>query len=174
MSIKSGYGNLSDELVSLEVLGVLQDSNRNAILQLSGKQEKRITDIVAGYGLKAPTGGADPTQFEGGRLLVVGAKYDGISEFIDPRSKDLPQSLSSSVVFLDVFFAQSFPLSNDSPRYEYHSDKGIHISKGTDCSIILTFPVTDVAAYPASDPVIAFLNVDGLSGGSDAPFKNIR
>ena len=169
--ITAGFGSLTDELVSLVVLGVLQDSNRNAIVQLSGKQEKRITDIVAGYKIRT---GSGATFFKGGRLLVVGTRFEGVSDFIDPASKDLPASLSTSQIYLDTYFAQSFPLSNMEPVFQYHTDKGIHVPKNVDCSIILTFAYTDNAVAPAADTVIGFLNVDGLSGGSDAPFKNIR
>jgi hypothetical protein len=170
--IKSGFGNLTDLLESTVVLGDLVDSNRNAVIQLSGKQEKRITDIVAGYSTGDPANLV--SDISGGRLLVVGAKFDSLAEFIDPVRKDLPASLSSSVIYLDVFFGQAYTLNADIPRFQYHTDKGIHVPKGTDASVILTFALTNTAPYPASLPVVAFLNVDGLSGGSDAPFKNIR
>ena len=46
MSVRNGYGNLSERLESLEVLGVLQPSNRNAIIQLPPKNEKRTNYIL--------------------------------------------------------------------------------------------------------------------------------
>lgn len=170
MSIKNGFGNITELLTSSATVG--RPTNRNLVIQLSSKQEKRITDIVAGYNLDPLTPAT--TFLKGGRLLVVGAKYDDYETIINPNSPDLPDSLSSSTVYLDVQFAQKYPLNNMIPQYSYHSSKGIHVAKGTDASIILTFAQTDDQAYPASNLVIGYLNVDGFSGGSDAPFKNIR
>jgi len=167
--IRHGYGSSTEEMESVVAPGKL--TNRNIVIQLSGKQERRITDIDAGYTLIP--GGA-PVNFEGGRLLVVGTKFESYSDIIDPNSANLPDSLSSANVYHDVHFGQTYPFTNDIPRYSYHTSKGIHIPKGTDASVILTFAQTDDATFPDSSLHIGFLNVDGFSGGSDAPLKNIR
>lgn len=170
MSQKNGYGNLVATLVSLEILGVLQESNRNAIIQLPSKNDKRIFTITAGYRL--PTG-TSATALQSGRLIVVGTKYEGDTEFIDPTIQQLPDTISSAQVFYDIpiIGGTGDALNRNAPPTHLDFTTGILIPAGSDASIILTFCTTSGgASFPASDPVTAFLNVHGYVGGSDKLF----
>lgn len=166
MSIKTGFGNLTESLQSLYVLGIPQDSNRNAILQISGKTEKRIFSISAGYAVQ---NGSSGTAVTGGRLIVCSDKFQGANEEIFCDRPDVPIALSSSSIFFDWLFTPN--------KMEYHFtfDNGLYVPEGVDVSIILTSPrTTGGAVYPETDPAIGFLSVTGIIGGSDKIFREIR
>lgn len=192
MSIKSGYGNLTESLANAYLFGLpVTNSNRNAIIQLPSKQLKRIFSISVSYAVSGVNAANNVRGLFGGRLLVVGTKFDGVTEEIIPDQRTLPESLSSAQVYFDMFIgsknkgaAQSSTgrdgVQNISEHFEFTN--GIVIPESTDCSIILTYPLDDVdvgtTEYMASidgiNGYLSTLNVYGFVGGSDQIFKNVR
>lgn len=168
MSLKTGFGSITETLLSLEVLGVLQPSNRNSIIQISEKQDKRLFSIDVSFAFPRPS---TAVEIKEARLIVAAEKFDDSELFIDPRSSSLPDQFSSSTIYLDKILS-----GNDQYSVQWHFDfaNGIYCAKDQTLSIILTFPYTDVATPPASDPVISTLSVTGQTGGSEAVFKNFR
>lgn len=163
MSIKNGFGNLTDTLVSNST----RDVNRNAIIQIPPKNPKRIITISCGYTV-APGAGA-ATVLSTGRLIVVATKFSGFSENINPITQQIPDSISSATIHLDL------PILASRSPFVWDSGLGISIGDG-DVSIILTYCRTTggTAVAPDTDPVTAWLNVQGTIGGSDKIFKDVR
>jgi hypothetical protein len=160
MAIKNGYGTLVDI--------VNGSANTAAVIQLPSKNVKRIFSIDCAYSLRS---GATNTLLIGGRLLVVGSRYEALTEAINPRDIEYNTALQGVAVYFDAplfpddnveFIGKSFSWAN-----------GLTIPDGTEASIILSMCYGDGIAAPGADDVNAFLNVTGIVGGSEKPFKNV-
>lgn len=190
MSIKQGFGNVTEILANPYILGVpAVGANRNIIFQLPTKQEKRILDISCGWTVN----GQDiiNNSIRGlicGRLMVVGAAFNGFSDEIIPDSNDLPESLSFAERYYDEIIGHTFRSGQGAiePYNVRHISKqisfsnGLLIPAGQDASVILTYCLEDlddtVTEYMATTGIytLAYLNVNGITGGSDKIFKSIR
>lgn len=183
MSIKSGYGNLTETLESLADAITTLPSNRNSVIQLPSKLSKRIFSITVGY--RVPSNADDAlTQLFGGRLLVVGTKFQNYQDVISPLESALPDSLNSANVYLDVPIIEmsNVAAASDDDNFQkgfskhFDFNSGIIIPESVDASVILTFCANNqqdvLGRYPESAPVIAYLNVQGFTGGNDKIFKN--
>lgn len=160
MSIKSGYGTIID---------VLDDTaNTNLIIQLPSKQTKRILNVDCGYSLVI--GGANTALFRG-RLLVVGTKYENDTEFVNPSSITYPTGLQGTQIYFDCPISGNNNVTSISRSFSW--TQGILIPDGVDASIILTACFGNGAVPPLAISTNAFLNVQGLTGGSDKIFKNL-
>lgn len=191
MSVKNGYGVLSEKLVNTYLLGApVADSNRNAVIQLPSKNTKRIFSISCSYACSSSNGNAGTRGIMGGRLIVAGTKFDGHQTEIIPDGVDLPDNLSQAQIYFDMFIGSEQPgaaqlatgksgVQNIREHYEFTN--GLVVPEGTDVSIILTYPLDDgdlVLTEPqaSNDPdgILSTLNVYGFIGGSDQLFKNFR
>lgn len=161
MSIRSGFGCLT---------GVVDDTNNcNLIIQIPAKKTKRALNVDVGYSIVQGGSNAALTL---GRLLIVGSKYEGDTEFIDPTVIALPAGLEGATIYFDMpitaIDATQIGISNS-----FGWQQGIMIPEGIDASIILTACFGDGNAPPVADPVNAFLNVQGVVAGSDKIFKDV-
>lgn len=166
MTIKKGFGSLTDSVINLYVLGNPAVSNRNLITILSAKTQKQITSIICGYTLPNPS---TATGLTNGRLLVCSGKFEGSEIEISVLNAGLPQELANVNVLLDVPI-----LGNRSPE-KIILNKPMLFDESTDVSIILTYcGTTGGASSPATESVTAFLNVDGVLGENIKLFKELR
>lgn len=178
MSIKYGFGSLRETLRNQYVLGVRQaNTNSNAVIQLPAKYDKRIFSLSASYIIEG-VGSVSVLPNLGGRLLVVGTKFDSYTDEIQPFGNLLPNSLNNAQIYFDMPIMakanQSFTLNKGiciSEHFDFPN--GIYIPESTDLSIILTYAYDGNDNYPASGAVVGLLNASGLVGGTDKIFKNV-
>lgn len=174
MSIQKGFGSYSEPLNSVVVLGVIQASgNRNLIVQLPSKNEKRIFDLTVGYSVIE---GLSYNSVTRGRVLIVGEQYDGVTDYINPTTTEMPEALQASKKYFDA------PLVPSGQDKNVHTEailktfswiNGLLIPSGIPASIILTFCMNDALdSQSAQEDTNAYLNVSGWVGGSDKIFKN--
>jgi len=167
-NIKSGFGNVN---------GLVDDSaNPYIALNLTGNQTKRIFDIAVGYTLLAADIAGGKILF-GGRLLVIGQTVSGAG-FFNPSLTTLPSGFQGAQVYFDApIFGE---INNDGETFgSYGITKsfsflnGLLIPKDVDAAVILTACFGNGLVPPLAAPANAFLNCNGLMGGSDKIFKNV-
>jgi hypothetical protein len=158
MSSKQGFGNIADVVNST--------TNCSIVIQLAPHGTKRIFDITAGYNLR--TGGT-ATLLSGGRLIIVGIKFDAPTSFINPRDFELP-TVTGNIYFDAPIIPDG---NNKAVVRSFNWINGLVLPDSQDASIILTACFADAPAPPAAGDVNAYLSVSGLVAGADKIFKNV-
>lgn len=186
MSLKNGYGNVSGLLKSLYVLGLPSPSNRNLIIQLPVKNDKRIFSISTSHNVIT---GTSLIGLLCARLIIIGGKFDGDTEEIFPDGNgQLPKGVEGANKYFDIVIGNNSTNQDaltlrgegiQNLSYNVNFEQGLLIPDGQPASVILTYAMSNYQTgsadkYATIEDQFASLNVNGFLGGSDKIFSNVK
>lgn len=160
MSAQTGFGSINGVVNST--------SNCSLAINLPPNGTKRIFDVQCGYSLRR---GGTNTLLTQGRLLIIAAKFDSVDAFIDPVQEELTSAVGNAKIYFDMPIAVDG--NNKAIAKSFNWLNGLILPDGVDASIILTCCFGDGSVPPVAADVNAYLNVSGLTAGSDKIFKNV-